>query len=74
MHWINQTWKVALGIGSFLFLGVAATRPPGEGEHFTNLKIIPKKISEERMDQIMNKMSHDLSVACDYCHADSVGV
>ncbi|PWT75285.1 MAG: c-type cytochrome [Bacteroidetes bacterium] len=70
----NHTWKFGLGIGVFLIMGVAATRPPGDEKRFTNLKIIPKNIDDERMDQIMNKMSHDLSVSCNYCHADSVGV
>jgi tetratricopeptide (TPR) repeat protein len=44
-----------------------------EQEKFTNLKILPKDISNEKLDDIMRAFSSSLGVRCGYCHAAKEG-
>jgi len=34
-----------------------------------NLKVLPKNISDEKLDQIMDEFKADLGVKCNYCHS-----
>ena len=60
----------------FMILGIAATTPPGDEPH-KNLKILPKNISHEDLDKVMDGFKAALGVRCDFCHAplksDSTG-
>ncbi|MBL7741769.1 MAG: c-type cytochrome [Chitinophagaceae bacterium] len=47
--------------------GIAATRMGGDGPK--NLKILPKDISEQRLDSIMSSYNKALGVDCAFCHA-----
>lgn len=49
-----------------VLLGVAAVKPP-EGK-FKNLQILPKDISEEKLDSIMKSYNVALGVNCKFCH------
>lgn len=35
---------------------------------FTNLKVLPKNISEHQLDSIMDSYNRALKVSCDFCH------
>ena len=52
----------------FIITGIAATTPPQDDEHFTNLKVLPKNTSDEEMDRIMYGIKRQLGVSCLYCH------
>lgn len=47
-------------------IGVAASRPPEE--KFKNLKVLPKNISDQRIDKVMEEFSKALGVKCNFCH------
>ncbi len=51
----------------FILVGIAATRPP-EHEH-KNLKILPKDISDDDLDKVMDGFKAALGVKCGFCHA-----
>ncbi len=40
---------------------------PDEG--FTNLKVLPKNISDKQLDSVMGNFSISLGVRCNFCHA-----
>jgi hypothetical protein len=51
---------------AFVIIGIAASKPPRE--QFKNLKVLPKDISEQRLDSVMNEFEKALGVGCDFCH------
>lgn len=59
---------VALALAIFVFAGISATRPPDKPRP-TNLKILPKNISDDDLDKIMDSFKDALGVKCDFCHA-----
>jgi hypothetical protein len=61
---------VALALAIFMFAGISATRPPDEPRH-KNLKILPKNISDDDLDKIMDSFKDALGVKCNFCHAPS---
>ena len=63
--------KIVAGfiIGAFTLTGILATKPPDPVEgHYTNLKILSKKLTDDQMDYIMHRFNSDLGVTCSYCH------
>lgn len=54
----------------FLFIGLSAlsytNQPVDEG--FENLQVLPKDISEEKLDSIMDAFKFSLGVKCGFCH------
>ena len=60
---------VALAFIIFIVAGIAATNPPDE--RAKNLKVLPKDISHEDLDKIMDGFKAALGVHCDFCHAHS---
>jgi hypothetical protein len=58
---------VLFAIVALVVLGVAASRPP-EGTH-KNLKVLPKNISHDDLDKIMDEWKDALGVKCNFCHA-----
>lgn len=62
--------KITLSLFLFVFiaLSIAATKPTVH-EGFKNLQILPKDISEEKLDKIMDGFNKSLGVNCDFCHA-----
>jgi hypothetical protein len=61
---------VILLVSLFIVLGIAATKPPEEHK-FKNLKVLPKDISPEQLDKVMDKFKEALGVHCTFCHAPS---
>lgn len=54
---------------AFVLLGIAAgSPPPGE---FKNLKVLPKNISREDLDKVMDGFKEALGVRCSFCHVRS---
>ncbi len=51
---------------AFVFLGAAAVGFPSPGER--NLKVLPKDISNEKLDSIMQTYTVALGVDCKFCH------
>jgi Photosynthetic reaction centre cytochrome C subunit len=61
---------VTMMVGLFIFLGIAATRPTEEHK-YKNLKVLPKNISKEDLDKVMDGFKAALGVKCSFCHAPS---
>jgi hypothetical protein len=51
----------------FILLGVAAVQPKFQKER--NLKVLPKDISDNKLDSIMQTYNIALGVKCNFCHA-----
>lgn len=66
MH-LKKKSLVVLTIVSLVVLGIAASRPP-DGTH-KNLKVLPKNISHDDLDKIMDQWKTALGVKCNFCHA-----
>jgi hypothetical protein len=58
----------AIVLLAFIGFGIAATTPPDEHKH-KNLKILPKNISHEDLDKVMDGFKEALGVKCNFCHA-----
>jgi hypothetical protein len=56
---------------AFVVIGVAAVRPPAQKER--NLKVLPKDISDEKLDSIMKTYTVALGVECKFCHQPANG-
>ena len=64
----NKKLLVISGIIAVITLSIAASRPPVPPEH-KNLKVLPKNISHDELDKIMDGFKAALGVGCKYCHA-----
>lgn len=58
--------KAITGLILFVLLGVAATHAPYQQER--NLKVLPKDISNQKLDSIMESYNVALGVNCEFCH------
>ena len=58
--------KVIGGLSAFVLLSVAAVKAPYQKER--NLKILPKDISDQKLDSIMETYNVALGVKCEFCH------
>ena len=67
--------KLAVGVSlvAFMIVGMAATKrvSPPEGKPKHNLKVLPKNISHEDLDKVMDEWKVALGVKCNFCHAPS---
>jgi len=66
----HKKFLVGLSLICFMLLAVAATTPPQE-PHAKNLKVLPKNISHDDLDKIMDGFKASLGVKCNFCHAQS---
>lgn len=64
----QQKAYILSGLLIFILAGTAATRPQDGDDHYTNLKVLPKKISEDDMERAMYVFEKQLGVTCVYCH------
>ncbi|MBC7850738.1 MAG: c-type cytochrome [Chitinophagaceae bacterium] len=48
-------------------ISIAASSPPAEPKR--NLKVLPKNISAEDLDKVMDNFKDALGVKCNFCHA-----
>lgn len=51
-----------------VFLGIAGSKPP-QDQPKRNLKVLPKNISHEELDAVMDEFKEALGVKCNFCHA-----
>ncbi|NOT50994.1 MAG: c-type cytochrome [Chitinophagaceae bacterium] len=58
------------GLFSFMMLGIAVVNTTKQNER--NLKILPKDISDAKLDSIMHSYNKALGVTCNFCHAKPV--
>ena len=54
----------------FVLLGIAATHLPEKKPR--NLKVLPKDISDQKLDSIMGSYNKALGVGCDFCHSHDI--
>lgn len=55
-------------LSALVILGVAAVKAPS-GPH-RNLQVLPKDISEQKLDSIMESYTKALGVGCSFCHSE----
>lgn len=61
---------VAFLLVTFMVIGMAATRPLDDKPK-RNLKVLPKDISHDDLDKVMDSWKAALGVKCNFCHAPS---
>jgi len=59
--------KVISVLSLFVFTGIAAIKQP-TAEKFKNLQVLPKNITEDSLNKIMDGFAGYLGVDCKYCH------
>lgn len=62
----NRKIVVITAVILFVVTGIAATRPPEE--KFKNLKVLPKNISDQAIDKVMEEFTKAMGVKCNFCH------
>jgi hypothetical protein len=65
-----KKFAVASMLIAFMIIGMAATRPQDDKPK-RNLKVLPKDISHDDLDKIMDSWKVALGVKCGFCHAPS---
>lgn len=64
--------KVLAAVIFFIIIGIAAMDAP-VNDHFKNLKVLPKNISEDSLSHLMDHYNKSLGVDCGYCHVKDKG-
>ena len=65
---INKKLLATLGLLTIVVF--MAMSPPQEKKHeFTNIKVLPKHITDRQLDHVMDEWAHSLGVRCNFCHA-----
>ncbi len=59
--------KVIAALVIFVFIGMAAVKQPVNSE-FKNLQVLPKNITADSLDKIMDGFKAGLGVDCGFCH------
>lgn len=59
--------KVLAVLSLFIFIGIAAVKQP-VNDQFKNLQVLPKDITADSLDRIMDGFTDMLGVDCKYCH------
>lgn len=62
----NKT-MVLMVLSAFVLVGVAAVKQP-QNDKFKNLQVLPKNISEDSLNKLMDNYAVSLNVDCKYCH------
>lgn len=64
-----KKFYTVLGLAGFTLLGILAAKPPEEEKPvYKNLKVLSKKISDDKMDFVMETFGAQLGVNCLFCH------
>ncbi len=61
----KKIWAL-VSLTAFVVLSLAAVNAPAEKKR--NLKVLPKDISDARLDSFMQVYNKALGVKCDFCH------
>ncbi len=59
--------KVLSVLAVFILVGIAAVKQP-VNEKFKNLQVLPKNITNDSLDKIMDGFNASLNVDCKFCH------
>lgn len=59
--------KVIGVLALIFFFGIAAVKQP-KTDRFKNLQVLPKNITEDSLNKLMDLYAASLKVNCDYCH------
>ena len=59
--------KVLAVLSAFVLIGIAAVKQP-QNDNFKNLQVLPKNITTDSLDKIMDGFNQMLGVDCKYCH------
>lgn len=59
---------VMLLIACLIMVGFVSSRPQRD----RNLKVLPKDISDETLDSLMETYNKGLGVTCDFCHTQKI--
>jgi hypothetical protein len=65
----NRKFVVVVALFGLMIIGMAATRPQEDGPK--NLKVLPKNISHDDLEKVMDGWKAALGVKCNFCHAPS---
>jgi hypothetical protein len=71
---LNKKFVIIAGLAAVATIGAAATLPGAKkpGEHYVNLKVLPRDISSKDLQEIMADDFEDgLGVTCGFCHANA---
>jgi hypothetical protein len=64
---INRKILATLSLAGIVTV-VALTSMAPDPEGFKNLKVLPKHITKEQLDHVMDEWAHSLGVHCTFCH------
>lgn len=68
-----KKWYLSIFLLAAIFITIGATTstnaPIPVGHHFKNLQVLPKDISKDDLDSIMDDFKVSLGVKCGFCHA-----
>ena len=65
----RKKFTVTLSLAACVILSIAASKPPAKHDDgFKNLQVLPKDISKDSLDKIMDGFKIALGVRCDFCH------
>lgn len=71
----GKKFAVVLSLTALMIVAMAATRPvlrpQNDDKPKRNLKVLPKDISHEDLDKVMDEWKAALGVKCSFCHAPS---
>lgn len=62
---------VITALSAAVFMGIAAHNPEERQDGFKNLKVLPKNISKDSLEMVMDGFKDALGVKCTFCHAPS---
>jgi len=62
---------VAASLFGLMIIGMAAVRPQDDPKPRHNFKVLPKDISHDDLEKIMDAWKAALGVKCNFCHAPS---
>ena len=66
-----KKFAVVTALFALLVVGMSAIRPQDDKPKKRNLKVLPKDISHEDLDKVMDGWKAALGVKCNFCHAPS---
>jgi len=61
--------KLFIIISALVTIAANTVTPPPPVEEFKNLKVLPKNITDEQLDSVMDNFKASLGVNCSFCHA-----
>lgn len=65
---MNKKLMVFLFLASTVLLGIAGSNPP-QDQPKRNLKVLPKNITHDELEAVMNNFKAALGVKCNHCHS-----